>query len=243
MAYLIIDAGNTRVKLFVFEGDKVVFSTVDKTEYLEENILKIFKIFSVEQIILSSVGALQSKIVESVKGKAPLTQLSHKTKVPFNSLYATPSTLGVDRIALVCAASVLYPAKDVLIIDAGTCVTFDFLNKKNVYLGGAISLGLQMRYKALNSFTEKLPELNFKDPEKLIGDSTESCIHSGVVNGFVAEVKGVVEQYELLYPDLTIVLTGGDMNYLSKRLKYSIFANPNFLVEGLNAILKYEIQK
>jgi type III pantothenate kinase len=112
-----------------------------------------------------------------------------------------------------------------------------------MYLGGAISLGLQMRYRALHSFTEKLPVLMFQDPAKLTGDSTESSIHSGVVNGFVAEVKGVIEQYEQEYPDLTVVLTGGDMNYLSKRLKNSIFANPNFLVEGLNAILKYETQE
>ncbi|MEI6866698.1 type III pantothenate kinase [Flavicella sp.] len=240
MAYLIIDAGNTRVKLFVFEGDKIIFSASEESQRLEKIILIILKKYSIGKIILSSVGALQKKITEIVNREVPLILLSHKTKLPFDSLYSTPKTLGVDRIALVCAASILYPSKDVLIVDAGTCVTFDLLNKENTYLGGAISLGLEMRYKALNSFTEKLPRLSFKNPEILIGDSTESCIHSGVVNGFVAEIKGIIEQYELQYPNLTIVLTGGDMNYLSKRLKNSIFANPNFLVEGLNAILKYE---
>lgn len=243
MAYLIIDAGNTRVKVFVFEEDKIVFEDCVESNTLEENILKYFKIFSISRIIVSSVGALDKKIKSFVEGKASLIILSNETDVPFKNIYKTPTTLGVDRIALMSAASLLYPLKNVLVIDAGTCVTFDFINKENIYLGGAISLGLQMRYKALSSFTEKLPTLQFKDPERLIGDSTESCIHSGVVNGFVAELEGVIEQYKQQYPDLTIVLTGGDTNYLSKRLKNGIFANPNFLAEGLNAILKYETQE
>ena len=240
MAYLIIDAGNTRVKVFVFEGDKVVFDKCSDSDLLEENFLKIFSLFLISKIIMCSVGALHQKIASLLEGKAPLTVLTSKTKVPFKNLYQTPNTLGVDRIALMSAAAVLYPAKDVLVIDAGTCVTFDFLNSDCVYLGGAISLGLEMRYKALHTFTEKLPKLTFRDPEKLIGDTTESSIHTGVVSGFVAELSGVIDQYEERYPNLTVVLTGGDMNYLSIRLKNRIFANSNFLVEGLNAILKYE---
>ena len=243
MAYLIIDAGNTRVKVFVFEQDKVVFDAVFEENVLEKHILKIFNNFQISKTILSSVGPFQNKISEILKTIGDFILLSHKTKVPFMNLYGTPNTLGVDRIALVSADSMKYPEKNVLIIDAGTCITFDFLNEKNQYLGGAISPGLRMRYKALYEFTEKLPKLNFKDPENLVGKDTNSCIHSGVANGFVAEVNGIIERYEQEYPHLTIVLTGGDMIYLSKRLKNGIFANPNFLVEGLNAILKYETQE
>jgi len=242
MAYLIIDAGNTRVKVFVFEGDKQVFAEVVSSDDLEKKILKNFKKFKIKRVLLSSVGGLQEKIVEIIGEKSEVICLSHKTTVPFINKYGTPETLGVDRIALMSAASVQYPNENVLVVDAGTCVTFDFLNSDNEYLGGAISPGLQMRYKALHEFTEKLPFLEFENPEILIGNGTKSSIHSGVVNGFVAEVEGIINQYVKQYPNLTVVLTGGDMIYLSKRLKNSIFANPNFLMEGLHAILKYEIQ-
>jgi type III pantothenate kinase len=243
MAYLIIDAGNTRIKVFVFEEDTLVLNAVLEIGSFEKKILKIFRDFQIHKTILSSVGSFQERIVAVVSEKSELVLLSSKTSVPFKNLYGTPNTLGVDRIALVSAASVCFPCKNVLIIDAGTCVTFDLLNNKNEYLGGGIAPGLKMRYKALHTFTEKLPNLEFKDPKELVGKNTEGSIHSGVVNGLVAEVKGVLEQYEQRYPDLTIVLTGGDMIYLSKRLKNSIFANPNFLIEGLHAILKHETQK
>jgi type III pantothenate kinase len=239
MTYLIIDAGNTRVKVFVFEEDSILFSVSSDEDSLNKNFEKIFLKYNISKIILSSVGAMREKIALFIIGKAPVLMLSNQTKVPFVNRYKTPKTLGVDRIALMAAAANLFPKKNVLVIDAGTCITYDFLNKDNEYVGGAISLGLQMRYKALHTFTEKLPELNFKAPENLIGSDTDSSIHSGVVNGLVAEIKGVVDAYEQKYSDLTIVLTGGDTIYLSKRLKNGIFANPNFLVEGLNAILKY----
>ena len=239
MAYLIIDAGNTRVKVFVFEEDRVIFNVVLEEDLLSQNFKKIFKNFFISQIILSSVGGLKEKIELLLVDKAPIIILSNKTLVPFENRYKTPTTLGVDRIALMAAASNLYPKENVLVIDAGTCVTYDFLNAKNEYLGGAISLGLQMRYKALNSFTEKLPKLNYSEPSDIIGRDTESSIHSGVVNGLISEINGVVERYKEKYTDLTVVLTGGDVIYLSRRLKNGIFANPNFLVEGLNAILKY----
>ena len=239
MTYLIIDAGNTRVKVFVFEEDSILFSVSSDEDSLNKNFEKIFLKYNISKIILSSVGAMREKIALFIIGKAPVLMLSNQTKVPFVNRYKTPKTLGVDRIALMAAAANFFPKKNVLVIDAGTCITYDFLNKDNEYVGGAISLGLQMRYKALHTFTEKLPELNFKAPENLIGSDTDSSIHSGVVNGLVAEIKGVVDAYEQKYSDLTIVLTGGDTIYLSKRLKNGIFANPNFLVEGLNAILKY----
>ena len=239
MRNLIIDAGNSRVKVFVFEGDKVVDSFVSEEIGLEKKIKKNISDHEISCIIVSSVGFLTKKILSIIEKQEHAIILSHKTKVPFANKYRTPKTLGVDRIALVSAAAKKYPDKNVLVIDAGTCVTFDMKNSKNEYLGGAISPGLQMRYKALNVFTEKLPLLNLNEETSLIGDDTNSSIHSGVVNGLICEIDGVIDEYKSEFGDLTIVLTGGDTLYLSKRLKNSIFANPNFLQEGLNSILIY----
>ncbi len=126
-----------------------------------------------------------------------------------------------------------------MIIDAGTCITYDFVNKNKEYLGGAISLGIEMRYKALHKYTSKLPLLEKNIPSNFIGKTTDENIHSGVNNGVLNEINGVIEQYERENPFLTIVLTGGDTYFLAKQLKSSIFANPNFVLEGLNTILIY----
>tara|TARA_B100000809_G_scaffold263953_1_gene318486 strand:+ start:1026 stop:1751 length:726 start_codon:yes stop_codon:yes gene_type:complete len=239
MKYLIIDAGNTRVKVFVFEEDSILFSIVSDENSLDEIFENIFFKNKISKIIISSVGAMKEKIEMIIDGRAPILILSNETKVPFVNKYKTPKTLGVDRIALMAASANLFSKNNVLVIDAGTCITYDFLNIENEYLGGAISPGLEMRYKALSFFTEKLPKIDFLHPENLIGNDTNASIHSGVVNGLVCEINGVVNEYKDKFLDLTIVLTGGDAIYLSKRLKNGIFANPNFLVEGLNAILKY----
>lgn len=243
MAYLIIDAGNTRVKVFVYEEDSIIFNAVSDESSLVNIFQKIFFNFSISNIILSSVGSLKVKIVELLDTKATTIVLSNETKVPFFNEYKTPATLGVDRIALMAAASTIYPNQNILVIDAGTCITYDFLSSENKYLGGAISLGLEMRYKSLHQFTEKLPKLNLSESHELIGNDTNTSMHSGVVNGLIAEINGVVAEYLCRFTDLTIVLTGGDSIYLSKRLKNGIFANPNFLVEGLYAILKYNTQE
>ena len=164
------------------------------------------------------------------------------TPLPFKNRYTTPSTLGNDRIALAAAAVCVYPLKNTLVIDAGTCITFDFINSKNEYLGGAISPGIGMRYKSLHQYTGKLPLLSKNEEFKLIGTSTKSSIHSGIINGIICEIKGVIAQYQQDFGDLTIVLTGGDTKFLSKQLKNSIFANQNFLLRGLNKILTFNNQ-
>jgi type III pantothenate kinase len=243
MKYLIIDAGNTRIKVVVFEEDNIFFKCVfGELNYIKK-IKKIFSENEISKVILSSVGKLGKELEDLLQGFQDILVLTHKTNVPFVNLYKSPETLGVDRIALVSAATIQYPNKNVLVIDAGTCVTFDFKNSHEAYIGGAISPGLNMRYNALNAFTEKLPKLSLTDKEELIGFDTETSIHSGVVNGLVCEIEGVIDRYKSDFSDLTIVLTGGDGYYLSKRFKNSIFANPNFLVEGLNAILIYNTKE
>ena len=159
--------------------------------------------------------------------------------MPFKNLYKTPHTLGLDRIALVTAAVKNYPDKNVLVIDAGTSITFDFKNEHEEYLGGSISPGLQMRFKALNTFTAALPLIEPKEDAEHIGTDTEEAIQSGVIWGVVTEIDGIINWYKKNYNDLTIILTGGDMLFLSKTLKNGIFANSNFLLEGLNYLILF----
>ncbi|NVK53337.1 MAG: type III pantothenate kinase [Flavobacteriaceae bacterium] len=234
---LIIDVGNTRVKIAVFEKD-----TLLKLDVIEENELlkKVDFLVSEYQIksgIIASVRKLPAHLERELLKKTAFLVLNHTTKVPFINQYKTPKTLGVDRIALVANAAKKYTMQHVLIIDAGTCITFDFVNSKGMYLGGAISPGITMRYNAVKAFTSKLPLLEKKSAVKLTGTTTEESIHSGIINGILNEIEGVISQYKKEYPLLTIVLTGGDTYFLAKQLKSGIFAHPNFVLEGLNTIL------
>jgi type III pantothenate kinase len=240
---LIIDAGNTRVKAAVFEQSTLVeVLVIDRNFFLSE-IKKILKKHKISFGILSSVSFIPEKKVEKLKYLLNLVVLSSSTKVPFINLYETPITLGVDRIALVSGAVKKFPNKNILIIDAGTCITFDFVNDKSAYFGGAISPGIEMRYKSLHAFTNKLPILEKNYPKNFIGKNTKESINSGIVNGVTQEIKGVINQYKKKYKDLTVVLTGGDTNFLAKQLKSSIFAHQNFLLEGLNEILIFNKNK
>ena len=237
---LIIDVGNSFVKLAVFQDGKIIASYKVKSKEVLKTLRIIRKEYkNIERAIYSSVGKLRKTDVIYIEKYYNTLILNHETKVPFKNLYSTPKTLGIDRIALVSGSVQQFPDKNVLIIDAGTCITFDFITNKNQYLGGAISPGIRMRYKALYHFTANLPLLETELPKTIIGDATATSIHSGVVEGVLLEIDGAIQKYKLKYPDLTIILTGGDANFLSKQLKSSIFANSNFLLEGLNFILQY----
>lgn len=237
---LIIDVGNTYVKLAVFNKDLIIHKESVKLEFVEDSIQGlIFKFPSIKRAIFSSVGRLDVGALKLIEEQIELFVLTSKTNLPFINLYQTPKTLGVDRIALVSASVKQFPSVNVLIIDAGTCITYDFVNNKNEYLGGAISPGLQLRYKSLHTLTANLPLLDITKPTNITGYSTESSMHSGVVFGVLKEIDGVIDDYKHKYSDLTVILTGGDSNFLSKQLKSSIFATSNFLLEGLNFILQF----
>ncbi|MCX7546887.1 type III pantothenate kinase [Xanthomarina sp. F1114] len=237
---LIIDIGNTFIKFAVFQQDEVVFqSSVEENEVKNEFELFLKKYPKINKCVISSVGKLDEQALNFVKQRLKVIVLDSETKLPFNNLYATPKTLGVDRLALVSAAVKQFPNKNCLIIDMGSCITYDFISDKNNFLGGAISPGLRMRYKSLNNFTAKLPLIETKLPEDIIGNSTENAIHTGIVFGILNEIDGVIDSYKEKYSDLTVILTGGDANFLSKQFKNSIFANSNFLLIGLNHILQF----
>jgi len=236
---LIIDVGNTQIKMAVFQGDAVLVKEVVSPEFFLEKIKFFLKKYDCTHAIMSSVGFLDEKTIKELGELVNLVLLSHTLKFPFKNLYGTPETLGVDRLALIAAASYDYPEQHVLVIDAGTCITYDFISKENEYLGGSISLGLEMRFKALHTFTASLPIVKPSNEAVLIGNSTKSSMQTGVENGLIHEISGTIAQYEANFQELTVVLTGGDVNFLSKRLKNSIFANPNFLIRGLNLILTH----
>ena len=237
---LIVDVGNTFVKFAVFSGKTIEFKVSFKLSEFKKNFKKLKKDYpSISHAIISSVGRLSDKHVERIDKHLEVLVLDHKLKFPFKNSYATPKTLGVDRIALVSASVDQYPDNNVLIIDAGTCITYDFITNENEYLGGAISPGIRLRYKSLNNLTANLPLLETSQPKSIIGNSTKESIHSGVITGVIKEIDGVIDTYKENHQDLTVILTGGDANFLSNQLKNTIFANSNFLLEGLNFILDY----
>ncbi|MCD8401862.1 type III pantothenate kinase [Tenacibaculum finnmarkense] len=238
---LSIDVGNTRGKIAVFQGNIIVEVVIFNASEIIKVIEKIISKYFVSASIIASVASISEKTSEEIKKILNPIYLTNQTKVPFKNLYGTPKTLGVDRIALAAAAVKIYPKKNILVIDAGTCITFDFINHKKEYLGGAISPGIAMRYKALHHFTSKLPLLEAKEVDNFIGVNTNTSIHSGIVNGVCNEINGVIEQYQKKFSDLTVVLTGGDTFFLAKQLKSGIFAHPNFVLEGLHTVLTYNL--
>ena len=237
---LIIDAGNTSIKLAVFEKKEIVhLETVLQDGFLD-GLKKLFGQFpKINAAIVSSVGALTEQEMKAVAVFCKLHVLSHTSKLPFKNSYASPQTLGVDRLALVAAAYYRHPHQNHLVIDAGTCITYDMINDFDEYLGGAISPGVQMRYNAMHFQTAKLPRLEKTEILDFIGNTTENCMHSGVVNGVTLELDGAIDQYKTRFKDLTVILTGGDAQFLCNRLKNTIFADSKFLLKGLNYLLEY----
>jgi type III pantothenate kinase len=237
---LIIDAGTTLLKIAVFDKTRMVFLEKKEIKDFPESVKTVIHEYpNIKRAIVSNVGQLKKKELDVLTIFCDVHQLSYKSKVPFKNSYATASTLGVDRIALATAAFYWNPNRNTLVIDAGTCLTYDLLNDYGEYLGGAISPGVNMRYKALHNQTSQLPLLQTADLLDFIGNSTEMSIHSGVINGICREIDGVIKQYNSRFEDLTVILTGGDAQFLSKRLKNTIFAHSNFLLEGLNYLLEY----
>lgn len=237
---LIVDAGNSFLKLAVFEEDSLL--SIHKTDYAEVMLLlkKVLEGNKITDSIIASTTHLDPDVLAFLSARTQCLVLSHQTILPLENAYKTPETLGLDRLALACSAVKQFPNQNTLIIDAGTCVTYDFIDKKSVYQGGAISPGLSMRFKAMHNFTGKLPLISADDYEAiLIGQSTKASMQIGVVEGMANEIDGFIQSYQVDYEDLTVILTGGDHQLLSTRLKNSIFATSNFLIEGLNFILEY----
>jgi len=234
---LVVDIGNNYFKLGIFENSNLIYTFSDKNSEINSEIeIVLTKYKNVSYAIISNVSSL-SVFEVFKKFEIKVLKLDSTLALPFILNYKTPETLGNDRLALAAAASTLYPHSNKLIIDVGTCITIDFVDHDNNFFGGSISPGLEMRYKSLNNYTANLPLLKIGDDYNYPGDSTNSSIHAGVIGGVCNEIMGFITKIDSKHDNIEVILTGGNAKFLSKRLKITIFANQNFILEGLNCIL------
>jgi len=237
---LTIDIGNTRNKFAIFDDSKLIdtISNNDLSITLIESILNKYP--KIKNAILSTVKDIEGSILSFLNSKFRyFIELNENTNIPIENLYKTKATLGKDRLAAVIGANNIYSNSNVLVIDMGTAITFDFANKNNQYIGGTISPGLEMRFKALNYFTNKLPLLQKKETFDLIANNTKDAIISGVQNGIIFEIDSYINSLKSRYNDLKIILTGGDAIFFDKKLKNTIFVHLNLNNIGLNTILEH----
>ena len=236
---LIIDIGNSFTKAVVFSKSDIIYSTCAESIniYLIEEIARSFP---VKKGIISSVSLDVSSLVSRLKEKLNLLILADQnTPVPLKNLYITRETLGFDRLASAVGAYTIFPDANVLVIDIGTAITIDMVTAKGEYLGGNISPGIEIRFRALHTFTKKLPLVKKTGKTGLTGKTTEDAIRFGVYNGVNFELNGYIEAYLAKFEKLITILTGGDHKYFVKKLKSSIFVDSNLNLKGLNAILQY----
>ena len=234
---LVLDVGNSLLKIALFEKSELI-QKFKFSENYKRNIEDLISNYKVTHSIISNVGRIDDSIINILKESTNLLLVSNQLKIPFKNLYKSKNTLGQDRLALVSAAAFNFPNENVLIVDVGSCITYDFKNNNNEYLGGGISPGISMRFKSLNTFTSNLPLIDFDSIYQLIGNNTKNSITSGVVNGTISEINGIIQQYREEFKNIRIILTGGDSNFLLKRIKNTIFADRNFLLIGLNKLLE-----
>lgn len=233
---LCIDIGNTYIKLGIFEGDKLLAFKSYKRLLVRE-LLALRKSYSWSRVIVSASGTIPLVLLKHLKNNYPLEVLDHRTKLPFINTYKTPKTLGRDRIAGVAGAQSEFPGKSCLIIDMGTCITYDIIDMNGNYLGGNISPGVELRLKAMHTFTSKLPLVKRGKADNLIGNSTTSALQIGATGGVFHEINSFIEHAKKLYKGLNVILTGGDAHFFADKLKTKIFVNPNLVLIGLNQIL------
>ena len=238
---LIIDIGNTRIKLAVVDiNNRIVSLKSMMQDVVFQEIETIINAHKITHAIASQVGNPVANLSEFLSlHHIELLFVSSKLILPFTIDYKTPDTVGADRLALVAGALLHKQHANQLIIDAGTCVTYDFVDDNNVYHGGAIAPGLALRYKSLNDYTANLPLLtNFNSDLPLVGKNTNMSIHVGVLGGLIAEIEATIVKYNLKFNDLTVYLTGGDEKILDSYIKNKIFVGSKFLlIEGMNHIL------
>jgi type III pantothenate kinase len=236
---LIIDFGNTLQKLAVFEGKDLILKDVFQDLNPGDLVNFIKKNGPFRGSILSSVTTHSPAIEKILSGSGKFILLDSGTPLPIINLYSTPESLGNDRIAAVTGAWSIFPGNNILVIDAGTCITYDILTSGGEYLGGSISPGIRMRFQALHTFTGKLPLIEPEDFDGLIGRSTRESMLSGVYNGVMAEISELIRLYREKFDDLTVILTGGDQVFLHNKLNISIFAVRDLVLIGLNEIFDY----
>ena len=241
MVSICFDIGNTQTKFAIFNNHQINhFGTIDIKNF--SLIDQTIKENNVEAAIVSSVAEVPDTLLNFLSQKLFVINLTAETKLPIENCYETKETLGKDRLAAVVGANFLYPGTDLLIIDAGTAITYDLIVQTGRYLGGNISPGIQMRFKALNHFTSRLPLVEKAHDNVLYGKNTTEAIRAGVQNGIIFEVDGTIDHFRQLYPGLKVLFTGGDAKFFDNKLKNVIFVLSNLVMTGLNRILVYNAQ-
>ncbi len=237
---LAIDIGNTRTKFSVCTKGEIL-TTTGVDEFLPSHIDVLKKEYrELDNVILSTVKEYSEELKKALQQNfKKFIELGAETPLPIENCYESKETLGKDRIAAVVGAYDLFPNSDILIIDAGTAITYDLITSEGKYLGGNISPGIEMRFKALNQFTGKLPRIKKAEQNLLYGKTTEQAIRAGVQNGTVFEVDNTIDSFKNLYRNLIVVITGGDAKFFEKKLKNSFFVRLNLISQGLNRILDY----
>jgi type III pantothenate kinase len=238
MKSLAIDIGNTKIKYGVFDANLLLQSKSFDSNKFKEEIEIVLEKYRPEYSILADVTNKYTLISDLLQLKSKLFIWNESTQYPIKNLYKS-NTLGIDRFCISIAANNLYRYQNVLAVSIGTCITYEFVNNKNEYEGGAISLGLKMRAEALHHYTAKLPKVSLQKEFNLIGSTTESSILSGIMNGTINEINGAIENYKLLFPDIKVILTGGGADILQPHIKNEIFAHRDLVLHGLNLILLY----
>jgi type III pantothenate kinase len=229
----VIDLGNSSLKYGIYEDNLLIESGRASSASVEaESLWRKAEIW-----LISNVSAVKINPPSFVKAM----ELNANTLLPVQNLYRTPDTLGKDRIAAACGAAALFPNRPVLVIDAGTCITFDYVSKQKMYKGGSISPGIHMRLDALAHFTGRLPRVTFRDLDRFSGVTTEDCILSGVIQGMIGEIYHHVTYYDSLSSQMQVLITGGDASFFENKLNLKIFAAPNLVLDGLNTILSYNL--
>ena len=235
---LVIDIGNTAVKVYLFKNNEII-----KREVLSEtaliHYLKLIAIDDIRNIICSSVTKSYKDQLSNIFKNSNYYDFSdNNLKIPFTNNYETKKSLGQDRIGLISSAVLKFQDQNSLVIDMGTCITYDFIDSQNIYHGGAISPGIRMRYSSFSNYTSNLPLLKFQDITKIIGANTEESLHIGINNGIVGEINQYINSLKKSYSEFNVIITGGDSIFLLNKIKNAIFADQDFLASGLNYIIK-----
>jgi type III pantothenate kinase len=238
---LVLDLGNRFGKIAVCEGSAIIEAAVYDRITIREITYFHTRYTGMKGAIISSVINDSREIIDYLGSLfTTCIELNHHTPIPLVNRYRTPETLGYDRIAAAVGAYTIFPGKTVLVIDAGTAITYDIVTATGEYLGGNISPGLEIRFKSLNKYTNRLPYLERPDEKPvLVGSSTKEAIQAGIVNGLLFEIDGFIEAIGQDHPKLKVVLTGGDAKYFEGKLKSSIFVDHHLNLIGLNRILEH----
>ncbi|GJM32338.1 MAG: type III pantothenate kinase [Saprospiraceae bacterium] len=239
---LTVDIGNTRTKIGVFNGSQLVEKIVWQ-KWEPEDLFTLATNQTAQNVILSTVAkSLSEKVAHIFQKHFYYLELTAETPLPIENKYKTPQTLGKDRLAAVVGAFALFPKTNVLVVDAGTCITYDLLTKEGVYQGGNISPGLKMRIEAMHQMTNRLPLVPMELPEEALGKTTQTALQNGALLGAILEFEGFLAMFEAEFGQVKVILTGGDADFFAKKRKRKIFVNPDLVLIGLNKILNHNVE-